>query len=208
MTLVTNVNDPNRARYGLIETFTTTELDQTKILVPDGDNGVVWVTETLPPNGWGFYSDGLIANPTQTITVTPVKLLIDGNGATSEDSYLPRIIRGTGQLYDTTDNLITPIVVGDSYDMRVQVNIDSLSGNPTELSLVLDIGGAATPTITITQDTKVIKGLSEPVIFSFPIFALATFLSNGGQLFMKTDTGSAVIGTRDIFLIRTSSGDS
>jgi hypothetical protein len=42
MTLTIDVNDKNRARYGLIETFTTEETDVTKSLRPDGNNGVEW----------------------------------------------------------------------------------------------------------------------------------------------------------------------
>jgi len=48
MSLAIDVNDKNRARYGLIETFTTEETSQTKSLKPNGDNGVEWVEDDNP----------------------------------------------------------------------------------------------------------------------------------------------------------------
>ena len=44
MALLINVNDPNRARYGLIETFTTEETNTLLTLQPDGNNGIQWLT--------------------------------------------------------------------------------------------------------------------------------------------------------------------
>ena len=44
MSLIIDVNDPNRARYGLIETFTTEQTNPTLVLVPDGNNGVHFVS--------------------------------------------------------------------------------------------------------------------------------------------------------------------
>jgi len=158
--------------------------------------------------GWEFAVDGLIAIPTISVTTTETKLLIDSVGGTSSDSYLPIAIRGVSNLWDSTNSCIVGIVEGDSFDMRIQLIIDNLAGNPTELTIILDIGGGATPSIIVAQDTKPVRGLTEPVIFSFPIFTLGTFIANGGQIFLKSDTGTITIGGRSIFLSRTSSGAS
>jgi len=40
-----DVNDKNRARYGLIETFTTEETETNKRLSPNGYNGIQWVED-------------------------------------------------------------------------------------------------------------------------------------------------------------------
>jgi hypothetical protein len=159
-------------------------------------------------SGWEFAVDGLVTVPTLSVTTTESKLLIDSVGATSNAAYLPIAIRGISNLWDSTNSCIKGIIVGDSFDMRVQLIIDALAGNPTELTIILDIGGGATPSIIIAQDTKPVRGLTEPVIFSFPIFTLGTFIANGGQIFLKSDTGTITIGGRSIFLSRTSSGSS
>ena len=171
-------------------------------------NRQILTSDRVRPTGWEFAVDGLITTPTQLIGTTYVKLKIDSVDSQSSKEFLPLAIRGTGQLWNPTTNKITSIIAGDSYDLRVQVSITALSGNPTSLTLALDIGGGATPTIIISQDAKSIKGIADPIIFSFPIFSLATFITNGGQLFLKTDTGTATIGFRSILLVRTSSGAS
>ena len=43
--LAIDVNDKNRARYGLIETFTTEETETNKRLSPNGYNGIQWVED-------------------------------------------------------------------------------------------------------------------------------------------------------------------
>jgi hypothetical protein len=169
-------------------------------------NNNIKTSDRILPTGWEVSFDGLITTPTLAVTSTDTKLTIDGGGANSNSTRLPNAIQGISKLWDVVANKIIPIAIGDSFDMRVQVAFQGLSGNPTELTLILDIGSGATPTIPIAEDTKQIKGLSSPVIFSFPIFALDTFFANGGQIFLKTDTGTATVEERSIFLIRTSSG--
>jgi hypothetical protein len=169
-------------------------------------NNSIKTSDRILPTGWEVSFDGEVAVPTIAVTTTPIKLLIDGVGANSNATKLPNAILGTGKLWDTVNNKITPIATGDSYDMRVQVGFDGLSGNPNELTLQFDIGGDTTPTVVIASDTKSIKGTSSPLIFSFPVFDLTTFFANGGQLFLNTDAGTATIDSRSILIVRTSSG--
>lgn len=153
--------------------------------------------------GWGFYVDAETTPATQTITTTASKLQIDGGGATSESNYLPREIRGSSELWDTTNDKITPIETGDAYDLRIQFEVTGTSANPNYLTLELDIGGGATPT-TVIVDRYIGVTRSTPFTISvgFPIFCLATFKANGGQIFLKTDTGTVTIGGRSIFIKR------
>ena len=80
--------------------------------------------------------------------------------------------------------------------------------NPLRLLMELDIGGAANPTIVISSDNKSIRGGAFPqdYLFTFPFFCKETFIANGGQLFFSTDTGTAVLGARSVFIERISSG--
>jgi len=164
-------------------------------------------TEIYDVHGWGNYVDALTTPATQVITTTPSKLQIDGAGATSESGYLPREIRGISELWDTTNDKITPINIGDSYSLRIDLGITAKSGLPTLLNLQLDIGGGATPTIVIVD--RVIGAPKTPpynISIAFPIFCLATFIANGGQLFLSTDTGTITIGKRIINIYRISNG--
>lgn len=157
--------------------------------------------------GWGYYQDAATTPATQTFNTTPAKIQIDGAGANSETSYLPYEIRGSGELWDTTNDEITPIGIGDSYTMRLDFTVDSETGSPNDIFIQLDIGGAASPTISIVE-RYVTAGKSTPykVSVGFPIFTLSTFNTNGGQIFISTDTGSITVGARAVFVSRISSG--
>ena len=156
--------------------------------------------------GWGNYSDDEVAG--QTITTTASKLVINGLGASSNNDYLPREIRGISELWDVATNKITPITLGDGYTLRIDVEILTEVANPNEILTQLDIGGAATPTIVIL-DRLSSTGRTAPYVISagFPVYTLATFLTNGGQIFMSTDSGSVTLGSKAISIHRISKGD-
>ena len=164
-------------------------------------------TERYDVLGWGNYADALTTPATQIITTTPSKIQIDGAGASSESGYLPREIRGISELWDVVNDKITPINIGDGYTMRIDLTITARSGVPTLLNFQLDIGGGAAPTIVIVD--RVIGTPKTPpynISVAFPIFSLATFKTNGGQLFLSTDTGTLTIGKRILSIHRISNG--
>jgi len=151
--------------------------------------------------GWGNYVDDISSNI--VLNTTYQKLTINGLGASNNIAYLPREIRGTGQLWDTTNNKITPIAIGDAYDIRLVFSSVSKTGAPTIATLVLDIGGGATPTNVVVEiDAETAKTPPNSGVITFPIFCLSTFLTNGGQIFAKVDTGTYTIGARAIYIKR------
>jgi len=170
-------------------------------------NDKIKSSDRILPTGWGFYVDGLTSPATQVLTTTPQKLQNDAAGALGNEDHLPNSIKGTGTLWDEVNDLILPITEGDSYDMRLGVNVTAKSGNPNAITFQLDIGGMATPTnVVITVDEAVTKSAPFDVLFAFPFFSLDTFIANKGQIFLSTDTGTATIGDRRLLLVRTSSG--
>jgi hypothetical protein len=165
-------------------------------------------SDRLQPSGWGFYTDSLTgASSAQTITSTSSKLLIDGLGSDTNETRLPNSIRNISSLYDTTTNELIGITVGDSFDLRLEIEILSKSGNPTTLELILDIGTGATPTIEILHDDlSTAKTAPFTKVFTFPYFTLDTFIANKGKMYLATDTGTVDIGLRKLLIVRTSSG--
>lgn len=166
-------------------------------------------TEVYGWTGWAYYSDSL-TTPTQTITSTPTRITIDGLGGNSESSYLPLEIRGASELWDS--NSINPIGVGDSYVIRLDLEITNTTSNPTRFNLSLDIGSTQNGTgsggsILITEDSKTLKtGTPQQHTFSFPIFSLSTFNLNKGSLWLSADSGTLTIGKRAITITRISKG--
>jgi hypothetical protein len=151
--------------------------------------------------GWAFYSDD--ETTTLTIGTTPSKFTINKLGASTYDDKLPLPIRGISSLWDD-NSFIRPINIDDCYDFRINALVNSRTSNPAYLILTLDIGGGATPTNVIFQKRIPVDGTTPFVIGdNIPIFCRATFLANGGQIFMSTNTGSLTITQRAVYLIRT-----
>ena len=172
---------------------------------PDGANSTDTVTNLL---GWGNYRDGETSPATQTFTSTASKLQIDSLGSTTNETYLPVEIRGISSLWDGTNDKITPVAVGDSYDLRIDLTVATKASNPTILTLQLDIGGTGTPSIVVvSRDIGLSKTAPFTISVGFPIFCLSTFKTNGGDIFLSTDTGSVEISSRGIFLSRNSSAN-
>ena len=164
-------------------------------------------TEIYNIHGWGYYQDAESSPTTQTFNTTASKIQIDGGGANNNTSFLPYEIRGISDLWDTTNDEITPIGIGDSYSMRLDFTVTSETGSPNDIFIQLDIGGGATPTIVIVERYVTAgKGTPYNVSIGFPIFTLSTFNTNAGQIFISTDTGSITVSSRAIFLSRISSG--
>ena len=158
-------------------------------------------------HGWGYYSDSLGSTPTQVFNTTPAKLSIDASGSTTDEEYLPLEIRGSSSLWSDASNKITPIGVGDSYELRIDMTVISETGSPSDIIIQLDIGGGSSPsTVIVTKYQSTGKGTPYAISASFPIFCLATFIANGGQIFISTDTGSVTVSDRAILISRMSSG--
>ena len=192
-----NVNHSSLTDPYLHEPKGASSASDGEVYISDGAGSGAW---TYLPMGWGFYKDNASA---QTFNTTAAKLSIDGAGATTEESYLPRDIRGSASLWNTTSDKITPIAVGDQYDIRLDLPITAKTGSPTLLTLQLDIGGGATPTtVIVTRDISVSKTPPFTLSVGFPIFCLTTFITNGGQIFLKTDTGTVDITAPAILIAR------
>ena len=157
--------------------------------------------------GFGSYIDSETSPVTQTITTSESKLLIDGAASSSNSLYLPLQIRGISELWDVTNNKINAINIGDGYTMRLDFEIESKSGAPKGIDIILDTGGGANPTIIELERTiSVSKTAPYKVSIAFPYFTLSNFKTNGGQIFLKTDSGSVIISNRKISIHRISSG--
>jgi hypothetical protein len=154
--------------------------------------------------GFGFYAH---SSGTQVISTLATKMEINGLGSTSTSAYLPLEIRGISELWDSQNNKITPIGIGDGYTVRIDFDITAKSGAPTELLLSLDIGGGSAPVINIVEKTiGTSKAPPYSISIGFPFFSLSTFKANGGQLFLATDTVTATITKRQISIHRISDG--
>jgi hypothetical protein len=151
--------------------------------------------------GWGYYVDSL-ATPTISVGTTFTQITIDALGSNITD-YLPEQIRGVSELFSS--NKITPINVGDDYDGRLDINVTSKTGSPNWIQLIVDISDAtAGDNVVFTGYIQTAGTAPYKQSIILDLFSLGTFITNGGKLFMRTDTGSVTIGTRNLKLSRKS----
>ena len=183
MPLHSSLTDPN-----LHEPKGATSASAGMVYVSDGAGSGTW---TYSPTGYVRYQNSGAA---QVLTSTPQKLVINGAGSNSTEAYLPREIRGTGSLWDTVTNDITPIAEGDAFVCRLSFPLTANTGSPTLLSLVLDIGATAGITIPIVEaEIPILKSVPYTVTTTINFDALDTFLANGGQLFVSVNTGTVTV---------------
>jgi len=155
------------------------------------DEGANQVKNTF---GWALYVD---TGNSLVITSTDTLLTIDS--ASSITTYKPRSF--TGEMW--ANNAIQSEVVGDAYDGRLDFTIASTANNPNYIEIKLDIGGQATPSnIVVKTIINLLKTPPYTYSIAFPYYTMDTFVANGGQIFMATDTGSVTITNRDIFIKR------
>jgi hypothetical protein len=166
-------------------------------------NGNGTVSWKYAPEGWAHYR----GTGGQVFGVTPSKVLIDGAIASSTSAYLPYEIRGVGELFDVATSTMTPISVGDTYDVRIDLRVTAKTGTPTEVNLILDIGGAVGVTIPVVSTfRRTARTVPFENDIAFPIFCLDTFVANGGQFFLATDSGTITCGEFSLTLVRNVSG--
>ena len=85
------------------------------------------------------------------------------------------------------------------------MTVTAKTGSPTAIELIIDISGStAGSNVAFTGWLQTIG--TPPYNQSMPLdfFALTTFLTNGGKVYAKTDTGTLTIGRRNIKVSRKS----
>ncbi|QQV90419.1 hypothetical protein Harreka1_12 [Olleya phage Harreka_1] len=151
--------------------------------------------------GFGFYVDSL-TTPTITIGTSWTELVIDALGANVTNS-LPLDIRGVSELIDS--GIIQPIASGDDYGGRLDITVDSKTGSPNYLEVIIDFAGS-TPDTLRAFTGYIQQGKTPPFRQSLALdfFTGDTFLANGGKIYARTDSGSWTISTRNIKISRIS----
>ena len=180
-------------RYTLISNKET--LDLPSASSPDWD---LLAYNSAGELGWAIYTDS-VANDF-VILDTPTFLTIDGLGINTNTDYLPAA--ATGPLW--RENKITPIAVGDSYNLRIDLEITAKTQNPASISLSLDINPTGTPIIIAEKEINTSKTVPYTISVALPIFTLDTFIANGGAILLQTSSGEITVGKRSILIVRTS----
>jgi hypothetical protein len=116
---------------------------------------------------------------------------------TSITTYEPNGV----SLWNATDSTITPIYVGDGYDIRVDFRAKTTSV-VDYASFTLDIGTFASPIQVTTRTFTFPKGQNvwHSFSFGFPIYTLETFIANGAKIKFQSGVGDLDISEQLVFI--------
>jgi hypothetical protein len=184
-----------------IDGASTKSIEQTNQSMAIVSDGTVW-RKLFPTtsNGWAYYKDATYTSGSPLTLGNGVRtqLTIDGLFGTTTTDYLPD---GVAAFWDTSANKIIPEKLGDSYDMRLDLVVDVPTNTETIL-IQLDIGSGAEINVVQRNVSFVESGAGQTVSIGFPIFCLATFIANGGKIYLTASSAGFDIYEAAIFLKR------
>ena len=149
--------------------------------------------------GWATYQDNTyLFGSTLAITAsTRTKLTIDGAGSGSTSAYRAD---GDAEYWNTGTNKITPEVIGDAFNVRLSFIAATAVALPVYFDVELDVGGGSGTIVVDTRSLTATGSAANPIVFSWPTYALTDFVTNGGELYL---TSSADIEIYNLELLLT-----
>lgn len=166
----------------------------------DPSNPIVNINKKL---GWWVVTDTTktIGAPLSIPSNTRTKLNLNADSVI--EAFAPDGIPASS-IYDNVSKKITPLVSGDSYLLRVSL-IAVPSQNNNSITIDLDIGGTQGIILERSQRLQRGSGVPNPVSTTNALFALNTFIANGGDLYVTCDGNVDIYGV-NIFLQRVTAG--
>ena len=148
-------------------------------------------TGGLAPGVWANYQDqAKLDTPLTLASGVRTQLTIDGLGAITNEVYAQDLWTG---------NAIRPTVVGGTYMVRVDLTAERLTAGSDELLVEIDIGDGSS-IVVAAQTISVTVGGAQRYSFPFPLFALETFVANGGKVFVTPTGGDFELSGAAIFI--------
>lgn len=169
------------------------------LLIADGSGGLDFTRY----QGWGQWqdTDTTVGTPSQNLTAA-ARTQWTNDGGTMSTTKNPSDL--TLPLWNTTTNLHQPISENDIYHIRVNFFAENYAGPTPYMDVELDIGGAIG---VIYADSRALRkgGAAQALSFTFPVFSGATYLANGGKVYLTYQgTGTCDIYKSSILIVRES----
>ena len=138
--------------------------------------------------GWGYYQDAqyTVGSPLAPNASTRTRLTNDGLGSNTETGQLPS---GVSAFWDVATDKLIGVVNGDSYDIRIDLTVD-VPTQTESILIELDIGDGSPDIPIVSRTVSFGESGIRKVSIGFPYFSLATFVANGGKLFVTTSAAS------------------
>lgn len=165
------------------------------ILTQKSDGDIAMIPKDT---GWGFYVDSAYTDISPlVINNNKVQITCDGLGGTTNTTELTARL---SNIWNTTTNVIDAKDAGDSFALRFTFKATAPQNGYFDIGLDIGTDIISSP-IVIASETKIHpKGAAVVSTYSFdiPIFTLATFVANGGKLFIDTRDDAITVNVHDI----------
>ncbi len=103
-------------------------------------------------------------------------------------------------LWDTANDKIQPEHQEANYAVRLSLDVNSGTNNRNDITLELDIGGGIG---TIFTDARTTPDTNPRILtFDFHIYCLATFVANGGEIYLTAGRASYTIASASLVIFR------
>lgn len=158
---------------------------------------------TSSTTGWAQYVDTVYTVSNKFVIAQGSTLDLPNNAGTVIDTYLPE---GVSTFYNSGTTKIMPAAIGDFYTIRINFSVSNDNVNGLA-ELDLDIGGAQG--VILRRNITFPKGANTEIPYSSTnlIFTLDTFVANGGQLQIASDTGDTSIWDIQYVIARGGAGN-
>ena len=145
-------------------------------------NGIAYPDIPQTTNGWAIYYDSqyTIDDQLSIAAETRTMVTIDALGSLTNKTQIPN---GVSDFWDASINKVTPVNVGDSYDLRLDFVADPQS-NTESVLVELDIGDGNPSVVIVALNATFPEQQPQEVSVSFPFFSLETFINNGGSIYI------------------------
>lgn len=160
-------------------------------------DGTITVAESniLTGKGWITYEDSTYTEGSPLVIASARgKLTCDGLGSGTYKAEAPD---GVAEFFNTTTNKILGINVGDACDIRIDFKA-KCSTVSAYFDLELDIGGAQGIITARTLSSSKGAGNEQRYSPSFGYYTLATFVANGGDIYIDSSEDGTTVSIYDI----------
>ena len=149
---------------------------------------------------WAQYGDTTYTASNRLTLIAGATIVLPNDALNNITSYMPSGVT----FYDPATLKITPQSVGETYELRI--NYKGESGSVSNyLTVQLDIGGTQGVVLERIQTFPKGTGTEHAFSSSNVLFALDTFVANGGTLSITAD-GTAEIWDITYVIVRTAAG--
>lgn len=155
-------------------------------LFPENAVNLVYL-QTL--TGWAIYNDSILTSASPLVSTVGNRVKITNSANSIINDQLPL---GVTSFWNNTTNKVTPDSIGDSYNINLRFIAISTS-NQGLADVEVDVGGSLGIISGTTLSMRKGIGAEQKFNLNFDVYSGSTFITNGGEFYIKSIDGDTSI---------------